>query len=566
MRRMEGNQNASGVGADGKDWQRLDPFQMDGKRDGMICGDEAVRNGQNGDHAIGLESTASHVDSHFPEVNTRIGLSSQAPEFNDRIALSSTAPEIRHHSTALLSLPEAYDGSTGSSATGNGSNTDSLADASESMHIQELRPQKVVVVNSHRAHVPSVSHIRKESLPHTRPTYTHSLSSYITEVETPHMSAGDAHAEVLRRLGKADRGPKPIRRRGSNESLASLISYSIRRPSISTKADSGYSLESLAIVLEDAAQEGNLPLVEAVMALGAHPIYRSTNRLKNRRHDALNKATSAGHVHVMEYLLQNGAEYGFDEPPKKDPFNAIDYKLLDVAYAGYGEVAKYLITNHNANPFVEQWPRQYADANRTVYRRVNGFKVYQRSLLDAIAKMGNPDGEYDMSLLQLILDNPSFDPTKICTRIYEDTPYTGDGTRMIQSAYHYSVLSTFIRAGWADAVEKMLKHTLDPTAYQTTDDKITKEEGQIPSTKNDIYIYPTNALSKDTFLYRSADSLRILRLLIKHTFVLDKSQKTADDSAPRTPLSRAILANAADAVRLIVQADLDLVKHESTLR
>jgi len=443
----------------------------------------------------------------------------------------------------------------------NGTNLDSLPEAVQVLHVDFDNPQ--TGSSGHPAHVPSFSHISKERLPYQRPAHVRALSSHISEVTQLQWGPEDAKAEALRRLGKADRAGKTVKRRGSNESLSSLISYSIRRPSVPARPESGHSLDSLATVLEDAAQEGNLPLVEATMALGANPNLRSVHRLKNRRHDALNKATAAGHVDVIDYLLQQGATYNLSETSKKDEYTAMDYKLLDVSYSGYGEVARYLVTTYGANPFVEQWPREYFDATRTVYRRVASAKVYQRTVLDAIARLGSP--EEDMNLLKTMMMSHDFKPSAIVSRVYEDRPYEGDGTRMIQSTYHYSALSAFVKAGWVDAVGLMLEMNSNPSAYEKQEIK-TSEEGQIPSANYQRYIYPANALTKDTWLYRRQDAVLILELLINHGFDLGFAQKTADDSAPRTVLTRAISANAAEGVEAVLKARSDLTQQEVSFR
>tara|TARA_R110002003_G_scaffold121_11_gene10733 strand:+ start:13163 stop:15193 length:2031 start_codon:yes stop_codon:yes gene_type:complete len=443
--------------------------------------------------------------------------------------------------------------STGSDARAHESNVDSLSEEVEGFQIEQ-RPD--AVIQRGHAHVPSISHVRKESLTHSRPIYVRALSSQITEVQATQFTPGEAHAEAIRRLGKVDRSSKTLKRRGSNESLSSLISYSIRRPSIPARPESGYSLDALATVLEDAAQEGNLALVEAVMALGANPNFRSVNRLKNRRHDALNKATAAGHVDVIDYLLRQGATFTLSDILRKETFTPIDLKLLDVAYSGQCEVARYLISKHNANPFIEQWPREYFDANRTIYRRVDPMKVYQRSVLDAIAKVG--DASQDMSLLSEIMSLPPFDPSRICTRIYSDLPYLGSNSRMQQSTSDYSALAAFAQAGWADAVQSMLAHQPSPAAYEHPE-TVTTEEGQIPSTHIHRSIFPANALTKHTYLAHPAAAHSILALLINHGFDIATPQQTPHDSAPRSPLGRAIAANAAPAVDLLLQARPALV-------
>jgi ankyrin repeat protein len=474
-------------------------------------------------------------------------------------------PEIYDESLPEIydeSLPEVVSVSTHSSSTQRNRNHDeSLPELVQNPHLHHNAPE--VLVQPRHAHVPSFSQVRQESLALPRPTYVRALSSHIAESEAPPMTATDAHAEIVRRLGKAEKTVKSLKRRGSNESLSSLISYSIRRPSISAKPESGYSLDALAAVLEDVAQDGNLALVQAVIGLGANPNFRSVNRLKNRRHDALNKATAAGHVEIIDYLLRQGATYKFGESQQKDAFTPIDYKLLEVAYSGYSDVARYLISNQGANPFIEQWPREYHDAIRTVYRRVVPAKVHQRTVLDAISRMGDP--AQDTPLLKTIMADPNFDPSAISTRIYIDTPYTGDDSRMLQTTTNYSALAAFAKTGWASAVEVMLARNPDPAAYQRPD-TTTTEEGQIPSANIQRYIYPTNALTKDTWTYLPSDALRILHLLVNHAFDVSTPQRTPDDSAPRTPLSRAILANAAPAVEVLLAAHPDLVKTDISFR
>ncbi|KAH7088024.1 hypothetical protein FB567DRAFT_523511 [Paraphoma chrysanthemicola] len=450
--------------------------------------------------------------------------------------------------------------SNGLGAQGYDKDLNSLSGAVQGIQIDQVRQDET---QRGHAHVPSFSHIRKASLPQARPTYVRAPSTQITEVQRTQLTPEEARAEVIRRLGKVDRSSKTLKRRGSNESLSSLISYSIRRPSIPARPESGYSLDALASVLEDAAQEGNLPLVEATISLGANPNFRSVNRLKNRRHDALNKAIAAGHIDIIDFLVRHGATFGSNDTLKKDPIPPVDRKLLDVAYSGYADVAQYLITKHAANPFVQHWPREYSDATRTIYRRVQPVKTHQRSVLDALSRIGDP--AHNSSLLNHIMSLPQFNPSAICTRVYIDTPYQGDGTRMTQTTYHYSVLAAFVRAGWADAVQAMLRIQSETAGYEILD-IVTKEEGQIPSTLIQRYVWPANALTKDTWLYHPVAALRTLKVLAEHGFDLATPQKGIDDSAPRSPLARAILADAGQAVDVILGHKSELVHEHVSFR
>jgi hypothetical protein len=411
--------------------------------------------------------------------------------------------------------------------------------------------------------LPSISQVQQEDPLMPRPTYVRALSSHIPESVAPPMTPEEARVEVLRRLGKATSVMKALKRRDSNESLSSLISYSIRRPSMPSRPESGYSLAALAHVLEDVASEGNLPLVEATMALGANPNFRSVNRLKNRRHSALIKATLGGHVEIMDYLLQQGATYDLDATSKSDPFHAIDYKLLDAAYAGHIAVARYLIANQGANPLTSQWPRAYLDANRTIYRRVASAHISQRSVLHALSK--TMPSEIALPLLANIIQSPDFDLAQPCWSVYSDAPYTITTPRMTQTTSHYSALSLFVKAGWFDAVALILRVNSTPCTYEKAD-SVTSEEGQIPSSKCTRWITPAHALNRDTWLTQPDDALEILKALVETGFNVTSKQRTPDDSAPRSPLCRAILANAHAGVSVLLKAHPDLVKQDISFR
>ncbi|EAT84349.2 hypothetical protein SNOG_08073 [Parastagonospora nodorum SN15] len=412
----------------------------------------------------------------------------------------------------------------------NGNDVDALPDSIQGLQIANDNFRTPL---PHYTPIPSISH----TLPNQRPPFSRAPSSHIASSIAPSIQPIDAHAEALRRLGKAERTVKTLKRRGSDESLSSLISYSIRRPSIPLPSRPGTpSLAALAHVLEEAAQEGNLPLVQALVGLGADLNFRSVNRIKNRRHEALNLAAAGGHGDVVEYLMDKGATFHVSEGKGKDGFDPIDYKLLDVAYAGFIDVARYLVEKRGANPFVEYWPREYADAQRTVYRRVTGVRVQQKTLFDALAKSSSESQAKDF--LNLIMQDPQI--------------HSHDG-------------GTFIKSGWSETVEALLITHPDPAAYEIPD-KTSSEEGQIPSSSIQRHIWPTHALSRETWLYHPQSALRILKMLINLHFDTSTPQHTPDDSSPRTPLARCILANSAAGVDALLSAKPDLRDTDIAIR
>jgi hypothetical protein len=126
-------------------------------------------------------------------------LSAQAPEIAQKPTILSAVPEVSQHLTdphqpgpttlALLPAPVP--------AQRNGGYVNALPEAGSNSHFQHQAPE--VIRNARHAHVPSFSHVRKESLPHPRPTYVRALSSQMPESEAPRMTPGEAYAEALRR-------------------------------------------------------------------------------------------------------------------------------------------------------------------------------------------------------------------------------------------------------------------------------------------------------------------------------------------------------------------------------
>ncbi|CAO2652797.1 Nn.00g022080.m01.CDS01 [Neocucurbitaria sp. VM-36] len=369
---------------------------------------------------------------------------------------------------------------------------------------------------------------------------------------TPEMDPNDARAEVLRRLSSKE---EMSSRKGSMGS--GKKGFSLTRTNTSTKGPTGHSQDALTDVLEDVALEGNLSLVKAIIALGADPIYRSTWKLKKVRHEALQKATINGHAKVVDHLLQRGASYG--ETQKKGTYTPLDRALLAAVYKGYAELATSLITSHGANPMIEQWPREMYDTQH--YWAENQVRLSRTSVLDGICKWKNVD--QGRRLLKVIMRHPNFNPTAHVAGVFDtkselQTPEFS--YRPWQTTYEYSALACFISAGWADVVEEMLNIKGIPKDYEKEDvvlqyqDKVTR------------HVYPANALTKETWDKRPEDALRILKLLIDRNFDVSLAQRTATDMGQRTALGRALSADAAQGVELLLQHQPSLVREEISFR
>jgi hypothetical protein len=382
--------------------------------------------------------------------------------------------------------------------------------------------------------------------------YPDSSISGVLEQNHVEMSPAEAHAEVLRRLERAEETSSrtsggPVKK-----------GFSLRR-SNTTKPTSNlsHSQEALTTVLEDAAEEGNLDMVEAVIDLGADPIYRSTGKMKKVKHEALAKATAGGHAWVVDYLLSKGATYG--EAQKKSAFTPMDRVLLGAAYKGHAELVSVLIVVYGANPMIEQWPREMDDAQQ--YWNEKHLRLAKTSVMDGISHWKNED--QGLSVLRVIMQSSKFDPTMSVSGVFDNRSELQSAEfahRPWQTTYEYSAMACFVRAGWADAVEALLSINSSPQDYEKEDEVLQYQD------RMTRYISPVNALTKDTWEQRPEDALRILRLLIDKGFNVSLAQHTANDIGKRTPLARALVANASQAVELIAQSRPELVKEVISFR
>ncbi|KAF2026519.1 hypothetical protein EK21DRAFT_103209 [Setomelanomma holmii] len=338
--------------------------------------------------------------------------------------------------------------------------------------------------------------------------------------------------------------------------LARMNSLNSNRSSSATNSTS-HSQEALTNVLENVAEEGSLPMVKAVISLGANPSYRSNGKLKKVKHEALAKATASGHAKVVDFLLHKGATYG--EAQKKSATTPIDRVLLTAVYKRHAELAVALISGHSDNPMTEQWPREMDDAQH--YWAENAVRLSKTTVLDGISHWKNE--EQGLSVLRVIMQSPRFDPTAPVSGVFDNKSELQSAEfnhRPWQTTYEYSALACFTRAGWADAVEELSNLQGSPGDYEKGDEVLQYQD------KVTRHISPVNALTKDTWDQKPQEALRILCLLIDRGFNIAFPQRTANDLGPRTALSRALAANASQGVELIAQSRPELIKEVISFR
>ncbi|KAF2625416.1 hypothetical protein BU25DRAFT_412846 [Macroventuria anomochaeta] len=369
------------------------------------------------------------------------------------------------------------------------------------------------------------------------------------ENEAPDMTSNQATAEIARRLEKKDITSS----RKSSTSSSIKKGFPFKRSNTAGTSSGGTSPEVLNQLLEEVAQEGSLSLVKAVVSMGADP----AGRTKKTKHEALAKATAAGHARVVDFLLRNGASYG--EVRLKVKYTPTDYALLSAAYKGHAELASCLIASHGANPMTEQWPREIESTQH--YWAETQVRLPKSSVLDGISRWKNV--EDGMSVMKFIMGSSRFDPTALVSGLFDSKSELQSANyqyRPWQTTYEVSALACFVSAGWADTVEEMLTLKGAPKDYEREDDLQQHQE------KKTRFVSPVNALTKETWQKRPEDALRILHLLVDRDFNFSLVQRTQTDVGLRTPLGRAISADAAQAVELLLQHKPTLVREELFFR
>jgi hypothetical protein len=368
------------------------------------------------------------------------------------------------------------------------------------------------------------------------------------ENEAADMTLDQAKAEITRRLKQKDSTTSR-----KNSSGSSIVRFSLKRSNTAGSGNGAFAPEILNQVLEEVSREGRLSLVKAVVAMGANP----TGKTKRSKNEALTQATAAGHARVVDFLLRNGAKYG--DVRLKVKHTPIDYALLSAAYKEHAELVSCLIASHGANPMTEQWPREIEDAQH--YWAESQVRLAKSSVLDGISRWQNV--ELGISVMKFIMGSSRFDPSALVSGLFDNKSELQAASyqyRPWQTTYEVSALACFSSAGFADTVEEMLALKGAPKDYEKADDLQQHQE------KKTRFVSPVNALSKETWQTRPDDALRILHLFADRGFDLGLVQRTQTDAGLRTPLGRAIAADAAQGVELILQHKPTLVREEIFFR
>jgi ankyrin repeat protein len=298
------------------------------------------------------------------------------------------------------------------------------------------------------------------------------------------------------------------------------------------KAHSGYSFTILAEALVSAAEAGNLLLVASLLKLGADVNYSS--RKTKKLHNAIQRATKAQHVHVVEYFLTRGA----NEESAANALNvAIRRNFMEIAMklVPHADFNRMWITSTKWKPFDDESfyaiPESFLDSS------------VQESCLSLLVGMKE---ENRNKLLTLIMDQPRFDSEKPAKEIYVK-PWNFGALR-----YPMTILDCFVESADLAGVEFLLQQL--GKGY-----KVHSKTPEWLSGPKPIYRNPLSYISIESWGAKPAHALKVAELLTKRgahvdvTSLLPNDQKKEGDS----PLISAIAGRSVKGVEFFLANGAD---------
>lgn len=279
-----------------------------------------------------------------------------------------------------------------------------------------------------------------------------------------------------------------------------------------TKNSEGYSYIALTTALENATQEGNLPLVASLLELGADANYISPS--DRTEHNALQKAVESGHGLVVDHLLRCGATA-----------SVADTVLRAALKMDSLEMAMRLMP--------------HTDFYRLTKVVLDSEDVYCSSA-GAIIRWKHKDR---LKLIRLLVNDPNFDVEKpTCAWVHHRKSFMSPGT-CISTA-----LGEFAYNGDLEGAKIFFERF--------------EEEYQIPNRPNSVkgiqYVDPLCMLRSRDWQNNPTGILELARFLLKHG-----AQAAATVQFPRStlrnssPLVAAVMAGTLEGVELLLDNGAD---------
>lgn len=246
-----------------------------------------------------------------------------------------------------------------------------------------------------------------------------------------------------------------------------------------------------AEALEEAAAQGNVPLMASLMKYGADVKYAST--VKKLPHDAIQRAAIRGHSLAVNFLASQGVLH-----------EHLEYALYHACHHAHVDIAISLIENYGANIYLDHLSKRRMNCPKSKGLQCLASVDYMSySCFEAMGFIANKSDR--SRLLDFFLRQKSFQLDKNVSKRYTNVPQ-GD-----VDCAKLTALGVFTSMRWTEGVTRLLEAgaNCDVGAIYTDDDS------SLFSGYRRL-VTPLCCLGNTDWVDRPEESFAIARLLLNH--------------------------------------------------
>lgn len=246
-----------------------------------------------------------------------------------------------------------------------------------------------------------------------------------------------------------------------------------------------------AEALEEAAAQGNVPLMVSLVKYGADVKYAST--VKKLPHDAIQRAAIRGHSLAVNFLASQGVLH-----------EQLEYTLYHACHHAHVDIAISLIENYGANIYLDHLLKRRMNCPKS--KGLQSLASVDYMSYSCFEAMGFIANKSDRSrLLDCFLRQKSFQLDKNVSKRYTNVPQ-GD-----VDCAKLTALGVFASMRWTEGVTRLLEAgaNCDVGAIYTDDDSSRFSGYRRPVT-------PLCCLGNVDWVERPEESFAIARLLLNH--------------------------------------------------
>ena len=362
-----------------------------------------------------------------------------------------------------------------------------IPDSTHSLRETGSRGDSASNHSASRVNIPADSPRTERSHSSTQPENAHELYSSLTTAES------DQRAILLLERLKAeiDNGGRKAKYPTDKFRLSVSLGVNPLKKFRKETTVTRYPEPLAAEALEEAAAQGNVPLMVSLMKYGADVKYAST--VKKLPHDAIQRAAIRGHSLAVNFLASQGVLH-----------EQLEYALSHACHHAHVDIAISLIENYGANIYLDHLSKRRMSCPKS--KGLQSLASVDYMSYSCFEAMGFIANKSDRSrLLDCFLRQKSFQLDKNVSKRYTNVPQ-GD-----VDCAKLTALGVFTSMRWTEGVTRLLEAgaKCDVGVIYTDDDS------SLFSGYRRL-VTPLCCLGNTDWVERPEESFAIARLLLNH--------------------------------------------------